>query len=91
MISRMDFKHKKTKIEFISKYRGYAVESEHRHDIVYVADQTRFAVVDFEGLLFCPLEEVPALADKCKPKFKKEILDIYHDIMDMKRMEIIYA
>ena len=41
--------------------------------------------------MFCPLEEVPAMAEKFKPKFKAEVLAIWQDIMDLKKMEINYA
>lgn len=92
MISRMNFRRKHKSFDFLDRKKYiYAIASEIRKDICYAADNTRFCVIDYEGLIFCPLEEVPVLADKCVPDFKKEILEVYRDILDMKRMEIIYA
>lgn len=92
MISRMSFAHKRKNFIFIEKLKGvYAVESEHRNDIIYLIDDTRFCIVDLKGLVFCPIHEVPQLAAKMKRKYREEVLEIYEDIKDMQRMGIIYA
>lgn len=92
MISRMKFKRKYKNFNFLDRKKYiYAIASEIRCDICYAADNTRFCIIDYEGLMFCPLEEVPAMAEKFKPKFKAEVLAIWQDIMDLKKMEINYA
>ena len=83
----MNFKRKHRNFQFLDKRKNiYTIASELRNDICYAADNTRFCIIDYEGLMFCPLEEVPAMAEKFKPKFKAEVMAIYQDIMDMKRM-----
>lgn len=92
MVSRMKFKRRRTNFQFLDKIKNvYTVQSELRYDIVYVADYHRFCIVDFQGLLFCPIEEVPELVKSFKPKFRKEVMEIYQDLQDLKLMEVEYA
>ena len=88
----MDFRRKHRNFQFLDKRKNiYTVASDIRNDICYAVDNTRFCIIDYEGLMFCPLEEVPAMAAKFRPKFQKEVMEVYNDIMDLKKMEIIYA
>jgi len=78
MISRLNFA-KRFDIEArLMNYDGiWAVDSTLTNDLTYCFDSNKFAVLRSDGAIFCPLHEVPKLADKMMPAVRREILDIY--------------
>lgn len=88
--TRYEFKNKKRGMGRLNDVDGYCIDSEVK-GVAYFATEDQFAIIRTEGFLLCRLNEVPILAQELLPIFRKEIMEIYEDLTDLKNMEVIYA
>ena len=89
MIQKYAFKKPKN-CTYFTHINAFLIESVAKRGVMYGASETQFFVICREGFAVCDLDEVPELAQKMIPKLGREILDIYEDIKDYKRMEVKY-
>lgn len=92
MVERVYFKkRKKSMRSLLTHYTGiYSVDSEVSREVTYGVSEGKFAIICSDGVAFCPFHEAPQLAAMMKSKkMRDEILDIYEDVKDLKRMEVL--
>lgn len=92
MINKIEFERPVCVDLLLGKHPDiYAVESIVK-GIHYGADKEKFAIFRSTGAVFCPIKEMPVLASRMADnRIKKEILEIYEDLKDLKRMGVAYA
>ena len=60
----------------LTKYRDiFAIESE-VENAVYCISDGKFAILCWDGAVYCPIGEVKELANRMKEEIKREILDV---------------
>ena len=76
----------------LQNYNGiYSIESDIR-GVYYGVDESKFAIFRANGYVFCPIHEMPILAEKMASEImKNEILGIYEDVKDLVRMQVQYV
>lgn len=89
MIQKYRF-NKPKNCTYFTHIDAFLIDSVAKKGVMYGASETQFFVICSEGFAVCDLDEVPELAQKMIPKLKREIIDIYEDIKDYKRMEVKY-
>ena len=61
----------------LKKYRDiFAIESEVQENAVYCISDGKFAVLCWDGVVYCPIGEYKELANRMKEEIKQEILDV---------------
>ncbi len=61
----------------LRKYRDIlAVQSEVEEGAVYCLSDGKFAILCWDGAVFCPMEEVAELQAKMRPEIQQEIAEI---------------
>ena len=61
----------------LKKYRDiFAIESEVQENAVYCISDGKFAVLCWDGVVYCPIGEYKQLADRMKAEIRQEILDV---------------
>lgn len=80
MISRFVFQKKQNLDKLLLSYKDIiTIQSETVTGAVFgIADQ-KFAVLIPQGAVFCPLHEVPKLAEKLIPGLREEVMDVYRE------------
>lgn len=68
----------------------YTIVSIEDRSTRYAADDKEFAIIRKNDALVCEISEMTLLAEYFIPGIKKEILDLYEDLNDLRRMEIMY-
>ena len=70
---------------------AYAIDSCVDKSTVFIATEEEFAIVRQGDALICEVREMPQLAVRFIEPIRDEIMEIYEDIKDLKRMDISYA
>ena len=61
----------------LTKYNGiFAVQSEVQENAVYCISDGKFAVMCFDGVVYCPISEYKELASRMRAEIRKEILEV---------------
>lgn len=90
MIQKWKFKKTPVNPTYFSHIQAFLIDSVAERGVMYGVDGNRFFVINPYGFAVCDLDETKELAEQMIPKIRKEILDIYEDVKDYKRMEIKY-
>lgn len=70
---------------------AYAIDSLVDKSTLFIATEEEFAIVRQGDALICEVREMPQLAIKFIEPIRNEIMEIYEDIKDLKRMDVAYA
>lgn len=89
MIQKYRFKKPKN-CTYFTHIDAFLIDSMARRGVIYGASATQFFVICPDGFTVCDLDEVPMLVQQMIPELRQEIIDIYEDIKDYKRMEVRY-
>ena len=88
MLSRIVFKKSLNLDAALTNYTDiYQIQSMIR-GVVYGIDKQKFAIIGAKEAYFCPICEMPKIANKFIPTVRDEILGIYKDVSDLRRMEV---
>lgn len=61
----------------------YTVQSVVKKSVVYGFSDGKFAILQREGAIFCPIHEVPQLANLLKPRIKEEVMEVFEDFKSL--------
>jgi hypothetical protein len=77
MVQILRFKNRFDIDAKLKKYRDIlAVQSEEEDGVVYCISDGKFAILCWDGAVFCPMEEVAELQAKMRPEIQQEIKEI---------------
>jgi hypothetical protein len=77
MVQILRFKNRFDIDAKLKKYRDIlAVQSEEEEGAVYCLSDGKFAILCWDGAVFCPMEEVEDLQAKMRPEIQQEIAEI---------------
>jgi hypothetical protein len=77
MVQILRFKNRFDIDAKLKKYRDIlAVQSEEEEGVVYCISDGKFAILCWDGAVFCPMEEVADLQAKMRPEIQQEIAEI---------------
>ena len=80
MVSRLNFTKRLDIEAMLIRYPGiFAVDSNIEKGTTYCISDGKFAVMRFDGALFCPLHETHKLANMLRPEYRDEIMEIYRE------------
>lgn len=77
--------------EFLSRYNMYSVESIADKYTRYVISDDRFAIMRKNDALICDIDEMMDMSEFFNEDIKEEIIGLYEDVLDLKRMHIDYS
>ena len=77
--------------EFLSRYNMYSVESLADKYTRYVISDNRFAIIRKNDALICEIDEMIDMAEFFNEDIKEEIIGLYEDVLDLKRMDVDYS
>jgi len=88
LIQRLKWEKPKKNLDFVQYCHLYTIESMINQSLFYIIDNEEFAIVTRQYAIRCLFEDMPELS-KQMPKYRKEIMDIYREIPDLKRLKVI--
>lgn len=91
MISKRYFTKRQNLQLLFLRYNIYAIDSIAKKGVVYAMDKNKFALFTGDGYAFCPIHEMPKLADMLKSEeMKKEVISLHEDIKYLQNMRVNY-
>jgi hypothetical protein len=91
MRATLDKKPYKSIDEFLSRNNLYAIESIVDQYTRYVISDDRFAIMRKNDALICDINEMIEMAEFFNEDIKEEIIGLYEDALDLKRMDVDYS
>ena len=91
MRATLDKKPYKSIDEFLSRNNLYAIESIVDQYTRYVISDDRFAIMRKNDALICDINEMTEMAEFFNEDIKEEIIGLYEDVLDLKRMDMDYS
>ena len=91
MRATLDKKPYKSIDEFLSRNNLYAIESIVDQYTRYVISDGRFAIMRKNDALICDINEMTEMAEFFNEDIKEEIIGLYEDVLDLKRMDMDYS
>lgn len=92
MVSEVKFGRRFNILNEMMNYKDiYAVESEVQRGIVYGISDGKFAILHGTGAIFCPFHEAPVMAMRMKKKIREEIIEVYEEVRELRRMGFLIS